>query len=200
MSLPEEVLDLTATLGVILPPDSLGRSSLTVDYEQGGIALNDGTQGLQIQDWRIQLVGDEVRVSHEPYADETILFTEAGITELSLSFDQNMNPSIAYVANGRAKLYYYDTALESMTILTLAADVRSPFLTMDDKRGVATELNWNDVLLFYLRSGFLYYRQQRDSFSIERVLHEVPWEKARIRRAGMNDGLRVQVEILVRAL
>lgn len=193
MSLPGDALAPAAVPGVLLAPDVLGRPSRIIDYERGGIALNDGTQGLNIQNWRARLVGTEIRVAPEPYNVETVVLTLAGITELSLSFDQNMQPVIAYVQDGQTKLYWYSTALEAFTTTTLDVDVRSPFLSMDDKRRPASTINSNDVLLFYLRGGYLCYRQQRDSYSIERQLALVADSTATIKEVGMNSNLRMQV-------
>lgn len=195
MSLPGDALAFPAIPGALLSPDALGRPNRVIDYEHGGIALNDGTQGLQVQNWRLRLVGTEVRVSAAPYVAETVLITVPGITQCSLAFDQNMNPAVAYAAGNQAYLYWYSTALEAMTTTTLDADVRSPFLCMDDKRAPATTLNLNDVLLFYIRSNRLCYRQQRDSYTIERTLAWFDGNLLSIHKAGMNAGLRMQVEV-----
>lgn len=195
MSLPEDTLALVAVPADLLPPDEGARVPLIQDYELGGVALNDSSQGLQVKNWRIRLVGNEVRISADPYASETVLFSETGITELSLAFNQNMAPNVAYVALGITKLYWYSTALGAMTTTTFSSDIYSPFLTMDDKRSVATLLNWNDVLMFYLRSDLLCYRQQRESFGTERVLQTLSGTSGFIAKVGMNKGLRVQIEI-----
>lgn len=189
MSLPTDALPYQTPVDAWLSPDVVGRPSLVEDYEEGGVGLNDPSQGLQVQDWYFYLVGNAVT------ADGTTLITVAGITELSGSFDQNMNPTIAYVATGQAYLYWYETATEMQITTTLAADVRSPFVTMDDKRGPATTININDVLLFYIRGTSLYYRQQRESYDTERLLYEGVTADQVILRAGMSVGLRMQVEL-----
>lgn len=196
MSLPGDALPNTVAAVALLSPDDIGRSARVIDYELGGIALNDGTQGLQVQNWRARLVGNEIRVAPDPYTTETVLVTGAGITQISIAFDQNMNPVVAYVQSGLTKLYWYSTALEAMTTTTFAADVRSPFLCMDDKRNAASLLNINDVLLFYVRTNRLCYRQQRDSYNTERTLAWFDGAAVTIKKAGMNYGLRMQVELV----
>ena len=187
----------TAAAVALLLPDSLGRrDGRTIDYEQGGIALNDPSQGLQVQSWRARLVGNEIKVGPDPYTSETTVITGSGITQISLAFDQNMNPAIAYVQAGVTKLYWYSTALEEMTTTTFAADVRSPFVCMDDKRDAATTMNINDVLLFYVRTNRLCYRQQRDSYNTERTLAWFDGTAVTINKVGMNVGLRMQVELV----
>lgn len=196
MSLPGDALPNTVAAVALLSPDDIGRSARVIDYELGGIALNDGTQGLQVQNWRARLVGTEIRVAPDPYTTETVLVTAAGITQLSLAFDQNMNPVVAYVQSGLTKLYWYSTALQAMTTTTFDAEVRSPFLCMDDKRNAASLLNINDVLLFYIRTNRLCYRQQRDSYNTERTLAWFDGSQVTINKAGMNVGLRMQIELV----
>lgn len=195
MSLPYDVLSPTPAPAALLVPDDLGRRTRVQDYERGGIAVGDPSQGLDVQNWRLRLLGTDLLLSPEPYDTETAILVIAGVTELSLSFDQNMNVSVAYVELGQAKLYWYDTALPGYTTTILAADVRSPFLSFDDKRPFATTINSNDILLFYLRSNRLCYRQQRERFLTERTLAWFDGSQVTIKRAGMNRGLRMQIEM-----
>lgn len=196
MSLPYDVLSPTPVPSTLLAPDGIGRPTRVEDYERGGIAVGDASQGLQVQNWRLRLLGADLLLSPEPYDTETAILVIAGVTELSLSFDQNMNVSVAYVASGQAKLYWYDTALPGYTTTILAADVRSPFVSFDDKRPFATTINSNDILLFYVRSNRLCYRQQRERFNTERTLAWFDGSQVKIKKAGMNDGLRMQIELV----
>lgn len=196
MSLPYDVLSPTPASSALLVPDDIGRPTRVEDYERGGVAVGDASQGLDVQNWRLRLVGTDLRLSPEPYTAETTILTVAGVSECSLSFDQNMNVSVAYVAFAQAKLYWYDTALPGYTTTTLDADVRSPFLSFDDKRPFATNSNRNDVLLFYIRTNRLCYRQQRERFNTERTLAWFDGSQVTIKKAGMNDGLRMQIELV----
>jgi len=195
MSLPQDILSTPAVPADLLPPDNVGRTSLIESYEQGGVDLNDSSQGLQVKIWRARLVGGNIWVSGYPYSIETLLISDIDITELSLSFNQNMTPYVAYIAGGQAKLYYYNTSMGSMDTMILDPSISSVYLTMDDKRAVATQLNWNDVLLFYIRSGLLCYREQRESFAVERVLKTVVGLFPYIVKIGMNKSLRLQIEL-----
>ena len=195
MSLPTNALPYQTPVVAWLSPDDVGRPELTTDYETGGIGLNDPSAGLLVQPWLYSLTGSTVSAAPAPYTAETPLITVSGITELSGTFDQNMNPAIAYVASGQAYLYWYETVSEMQITTTLASDVRSPFVTMDDKRGPATTINTNDVLLFYIRGTSLYYRQQREQYDTERLLYEGVEADQVILRAGMSRGLRMQVEL-----
>lgn len=197
MSLPNNALDTVSVPAEFLSPDSDGRqNNRKVDYERGGIALNDSSAGLDVQDWRVRLVGNDVLIGAFPYTTETVLLTDTGISEISLSFDQNMRPALAYVASGQAKLYWYDTLAAAQVTTNLAADVRGPFLSLDDRRQVATTIASNDILLFYIRDSKLCYRQQRERFDTERILRTFSGPGVTIVRCGMNEGLRMQMEIV----
>lgn len=196
MSLPNNSFSPSAPASLWLPPDDISRYTGLIDYELGGIALNDASQGLQVQTWRARVDGNTIKVGAEPYTTETVIVTGTTITEISLAFDQNMRPTIAYIDAGQAKLYWYDSFLGSTTTTILASDIVSLFVTMDDKRPVATLLNFNDILLFYVRSDVLYYRQQRDRYNTERMLAILTHPNANILKSGMSTGWRVQVHVV----
>jgi hypothetical protein len=191
MSLPLNALSTLAAPASFLWPDSIIRASLLEDWEMGGVALSDPTQGLMVQTWRAFMDGDTVMVEGETVAAAP-LFTLAGLSEITLAFNQNMDPLIAYVENGSAKLWWYDPVPEDYAVFNLPADALSPRLTLDDKRDGAS--GFNDALLFYIRSSNLCYRQQRERFTVERTLASVPGGSTRIRRCGMSAGLRLQIE------
>lgn len=162
--LPGNVLSTTP-----VPARFSGARSLpitkTVDYEDGGIAFNDPSQGLLYQRWRARIVGDDV-VFDAPTVAPVVVFTQPGITEISISFDQNMRPVIAFVSGGRGYLRWYDTAVGDQVVTPLAEDVITPRVTLDDKRAMQSGIS--DIILGYKRGNMLYYRQQRDRFLIER--------------------------------
>ncbi len=196
MALPGDELASTAAPADLLPPDDLGRPAPTTDYELGGVALNDPSDGLDARTWRLMVVGDEVRVSADPYATEEVLFTQAGIVQASLAFDQNMAPVVAFVTGSGPFLWWYDPTLSAHTFTALAADVSGPVVCMDDKRDIATRLGTNDVLLLYTRGASLYYRQQRERYGVERLLATFVGPRISISKAGMNAGNRMQVEVV----
>lgn len=193
MSLPAGGLVVTTVPSGLVAPDSLVRSPLTLDYELGGVAVGDTSQGLSSTTWRARVVGSEARLSAAPYTTETVLITVAGITEVSLAFNQSMAPHLAYVSAGVAKLWWFDTAVSAMATMVMASDVRSPFLTLDDKRSIAGASN--DILMFYLKGNSLYYRQQRDRFQTEYLLKAFTITVAGINKVGMSTGIRLHVEI-----
>lgn len=195
--LPNNALSLGAPASALLVPDDLGRNDPLVDYELGGIALSDASQGLQIQNWRIRVVSSTtVLIAPTPYTSETTLFTGTNITEISLSFDQNMRPCVAFIDSGVAKLYWYDPVAGMSVIQPIDSGITSVFVTMDDKRSAATVGNINDILLIYNKNGSLNYRQQRERFQTERTLALLQSTLGYIRKCGMSTGWRVQIQVV----
>lgn len=193
MSLPGNALAVIPAPAPLLSPDDLGRPNRTIDYERGGVALNNATQGQNVNTYRLRLVGNDVRIGIFPGGTETTLFTEAGITQVTLCFDQNMRPTVGYVAFNITKLYWFDSSIPGQTTSTIGTGASSPFLTLDDKRDGQNAAS--DMLLFFLRANRLVYRQQRERFLIERTLRWFAGSKVSIAKAGMNKAGRLQIEL-----
>lgn len=196
MALPGNVAASTSNYA----PFQGGRAlvtSLSVDYETGGIALNDPSQGHLVQIWTTVISEDGTQIlTSAPSAASSIIFTGTAITEVSLSFDQNMRPVIAFVDSGVAKLDWYNTLIAARETLVLGAGVTNPKVSLDDKRPRFT--GTSDVLLLYIRDGNIYYKQQRDRFLTERLLSA--GVSGVLLRAGMNSINRFQWETTERDL
>ena len=190
MALPDNVLSTTPVRGTFAAPDDV-RATLLEDWEMGGIGISNPSMGLQVQTWRGYVEGNNIVLS-APSEPPFVVTTDTGITEVSFTFDTNMRPTVVYVAAGVAKHYWYDAVPENYVTTTLAAGVTSPMMTHDDKRAGRTTIS--DALLFYFRAGNLCYRQQRDRYNTERVLAALAPGASRIRRVGMTNRLRVQIE------
>lgn len=188
MALPNNQLSATPVPSGYLSPDAHIRVNTLYDYERGGVALNDASEGLLGYDWKVWVEGDDILLARAPYDSPTTLFTAAGTTWVSLAFDQNMRPNVAYMQAGACKLWWYDTTIPGATTTTFA-DCTSPMLCMDDKRQGAD--SYNDVLFVYVRAGSIRYRQQRDRYGTERTLIAVP--DGTILQVGMAQNLRVQI-------
>ena len=191
MALPSNAASSTAISAPFLAPDDIIRSSLLVDYELAGADVNDPSQGLQVQNWEARLSGNAMQCKPVSGSTWTTITSVASVTELALAFDQNMRPAVAYVAGGVAYFYWYDTTPAAYVTTTLTS-ATSPICSMDDKR--LAESQSRDMILCYIRAGTVYYRQQRDRFTIERSLGAVPSGKTRIRRWGMSEIYRFQLE------
>lgn len=151
------------------------------DYESGGVALNDASRGLLYQVWHSWTDGS--RVFTQPASGAPIeLMADSGITEVSVSFDQNMSPCVAYVAGGIAKLWWYDPLAGEHVTVSFAGAV-SPRVALDDKRPQASAGGWNDVVLAYVRAGAVYIRYQRERFQTG---HFFALANSEIIKIGMN--------------
>lgn len=194
MSLPDDERSSIAIFSDPLAPDDRLRTSLLVDYELGGTALNDPSQGLRVRNWMAFYADGQIQVRPEGGTPTTAVISDPDVTELSLTFDQNMRPTIAYTTGGSVKLYWYDSLIESVATLELPAGCSAPFVCLDDKRITSTLVGRSDGLFFYVRDGLVCYRQQRDRYEIERVLAPLPENTVRFSRVGMGTNLRLQIE------
>lgn len=191
--LPGNVVSTTAIIGRIQHPDGLVINDLT-DYEYGGIALNDATQGLLVKPWVCRYEESAVVLDSDGTAPE-VVYERAGITALSLAFDQNMRPILAYEADGQSWLWWWDSLTNARRTDSFGP-VRCPRVTLDDKRPSATEFGTSDVIFAYIREDKLCYRQQRDRFGIERVLRYGVSRLSRLHNMGLTDKMRFQFELV----
>lgn len=186
MALPDDVLSATPVNAAFSGARALPVTR-TVDYEDGGIAIQDPSRGSQYQRWRGRLLGENI-ILDAPEVEPFVALSGPGITEISFTFDQNMNPAVAFVQDGVAKLWWFDSVPGQQVITELAVDVITPRVILDDKR--FTQTSNSDIILAYVRDGTLYYRQQRDRFTIERLLDAGP--HVGLVKIGFNVQLRLQ--------
>ncbi len=165
----------------------------TIDYEDGGIAVQDTSQGLLYQLWRARLIIDTGAVILDaPEVPEFTLLTLPGTTEISFTWDQNMRPCMAFVQDGQAKLYWYDSSVAAQVTTNLAADVVSPRVCLDDKRPSQQQIS--DIILAYKRGDNLYWRMQRERFLTER-LWQTGVPPGPLIKLGLNRQLRLQAQV-----
>lgn len=191
--LPNNTPSVISLQGSFLAPDERVTSPL-IDYERGGIALNDATQGLMVRNWRCWMEGSIfVRLQAEGDPVTHTLFEDDQIEALSFCFDQNMRWAVAYTQAGILKLRWFDSMLGDYTVTVFDA-AKNPKLAMDDKR--TAHSSSNDMILAYIRNSTLFYRQQRDRFSTERALKNNLYAGTRLKNIGMGDNLRFQFELV----
>lgn len=158
-------------------------------YQQvmGGIALNDPSLGRLVQAWTIAYIGTSIEIRP---SDGTLAFsmTELDVLTVSLAFDNNMAPVIAWMTTGGANLYYYDTVTSSY-ITRFFTDVTSCRVAVDDPRAFYT--TQSDVIFGYTLGPNLYWRQQRDRYDIPRTVG--PTTQSLI-RLGPSIGNRLQFQ------
>lgn len=165
--LPKDSL-IEAEIQSFLPPKG-EESLISESLESGGVALNDPSEEFTYS-WMGYVEGGEVLVKRvdDELTPATPLFTVSGeVTELSLTFDQNMRPTVAYVEEGVSKLFWYDTSEEKSVTTTF--DVKNPRVSLDDKRRF--NIVNSDIIFAYINnSGVLAYRLQRQRYSVEHEL------------------------------
>ena len=177
----------TTDNGSLLAPRSRAYA-LTESWEQGGVGLSDTSQGLVSHTWRAWTDSKAIYIQRSDLPKDTAktLLAAPNITELDLTFDQNMRPVLAYVSGGVAKLYWYDTVSKSQTI-TEFPNVQNPRVSLDDKR--AFNAANSDVIFAYINNDQLCCRYQRERYGIEHVLHQLP-PKTQLVKIGMGTANR----------
>jgi len=167
--LPNNTLSTTVQYSNFIGARNSTTSNI-LDYETGGINVFDSSQGIQVQSWRGRLIGDDIildvpnNINITPY----LAYSGTNISEFSFTFNQNMNPIVVFVQSGSSKMYWYDSSLGGYTVTDYGNTVTNPRVSLDDKR--LEQTSNSDVIFAYIREGSLYYRQQRDRFTIERLL------------------------------
>ena len=142
------------------------RSEPLIDYEMGGVALQDPSVGLQEKLWTLRSDGHAVTVEAEGVAPVQ-LFARTGLVQrVSLAFDQQMVPHVAFVEDGVTWLWWWDNLAGAMTY-TQIPGARSPCLGLDVKE--AGDLASGDVTLAYMKGASVCIRKQRDRFAVEEV-------------------------------
>ena len=161
---------------------------LTESWESGGVGLSDTSQGLISHTWRAWTDSKAIYIQRSDLPKDTTktLLAASNITELDLTFDQNMRPVLTYVSGGIAKLYWYDTVSQSQTI-TDFPNVQNPRVSLDDKRSFNTANS--DVIFAYINNDQLCCRYQRERYGIEHALHQLP-PKTQLVKIGMGTANR----------
>lgn len=200
--LPDNSLSAKARLSGFAYPVK-GPGDALVDWEMAGVYLNDPSQGLLVKLWRLDakpnvdtgLVDVVVSAPGGVAVGEAsrVLFSGANIGEVSLAFDQNMNPCVAYMQGSDSKIYWHDPTIPGMTHTTLPAGCYDLRCTLDDKRRI--NVANSDIVLAYIRAGNLCVRYQRDRYDIEHILRSGIGSNANLVSMAMNRGLRLQFRL-----
>ncbi len=172
----------TTDNGILLSPRSR-TYALTESWEQGGVGLSDTGQGLMSHTWRAWTDSKAIYIQRSDLSNDTAktLLATPNITEIDLTFDQNMRPVLTYVSNDIAKLYWYDTVSQSQ-VITDFPNVQNPRVSLDDKRSFNTANS--DVIFAYINNDQLCCRYQRERYGIEHALHQLP-PNAKLGKIGM---------------
>lgn len=170
MSLPENSLSHRPIYGAFLVPE---KAEPLVDFEWGGVDLQNTSQGLQVYIWKCYYRDNWICIEND--VTQYQLIDIENVKQLSLAFDFNMHPVIAYTVEREDKerstfLYWYDTGQAAQITTEYGTAYLTPQVSLDDHR-LHQSAN-ADIIFAYIKDENLYYRQQRDRFLIERLLQE----------------------------
>lgn len=168
------------------------RSDPLIDWEMGGAVLNSPLPDRYTHNWRLWSDGTTVFINRDDLSDSQVIFSGAGITSVSLAFDQVMRPHVAYTEQGVAKFYHWDTLSSAFKVMTLAPDAKYPRCGSDDKRPFF--IGRDDVLVAYMRGDSLCVRWQSDRYLIEEVKAPNTGKKMLV-QLGMNNQNRMQFRL-----
>jgi len=189
--IPEERLSSTAVIAPFMGARNAPDIGPLLDRENGGVALQDPSQGLLAKEWLGTCDGSQITLSAEGVSP-TVVITDTDITEFSFTFDQNMNVAVSYVAGGSTKLNWFDLTVNQQVTTVFGAGYLTPRVSLDDKHPLASDTS--DVIFAYVLNDNLYYRQQRDRYQTERLL-KAGLNGFLLRKIGMNTKNRFQFQI-----
>lgn len=142
-------------------------SSLLESFEVGGIDLLNSSQGLLVRNW--QAMSDSRHIFLKPEDSDTWIevLKDTNITEIDLTFDQQMRTHLVYVSDNIAKFFVYDS-LQSKQVIKEYDNIRNPRISLDDKRTDIGSGN-SDIIFAYIRNDTneLCYRVQRERYEKE---------------------------------
>lgn len=188
--IPEGRLSTTAEYGQLLEANGSPYGPF-FDWEMGGAALQDPTQGYLVQRWAMRVV-DFRRVEIRAGIGSWQLVFEwaSDITYASFAFDANMNVVVVFNSGTGSKVYWFDPTPNAYVFFDLPAGIRTPRTCLDEKRPALD--NYRDTLVTYFRGGNLCIRSLSQRFLTETILASGQPSNAEILEFGMNVRQRVQ--------
>lgn len=190
MGVPYQQISVTPMPAAYLAPDIIDAAKES-SLELGGVALNNASQGRQVQVWQAWIeTASVIKVAPYPSLTPATTLVSGGvnITEVSLAFDSNMQPAVAYLEDGLLKMRWFDATVPGFRT-DLYPGCSFGKLSSDDKR--PGQEGASDIILAYVRAGNLYWREQRDRFGVERLVGPAP-VGFRFVQLGMNAIGRLQ--------
>lgn len=200
--LPENKLSTRSLDVTYLYPDGIVFDNLVEDFEMGGIAIQDPSEGLQYQPWRgyWEPLDNTVYLRPNIIGDPIALFTETDVFEFSFAFDQNMRYATAlFKTNGDCKFTWFNSLVGDYVTDTYTG-LTAFKLSLDDKREAAVQSGDADVLFTYIKDNNLYFRAQRDRYLVEYLLAEDLPKNLLISNFGMGNRYRMQWRLRYRRL
>ena len=190
--LPESVLSSQNLPAQFLYPRNIPKRPL-IDYEYGGVALNDSSRGLRAKVWAGEYIDGQIILSADGVAPTPILTIE-GLSDFQFTFDRNMNVFVTYeFEDGSAPAFYwFDSVAGNYVTTTLPSGSITPRCAHDDTRDTQSPVS--DIILAYCREGSLYFRAQRERYQDEHLLSDAVGPRGLI-QIGMNRLWRFQFQL-----
>ena len=186
--LPNNQWASQAVIDDIIAPRDKAKVNATTSSDNGPIAIQNTSKGLMAKIWTASYNSVTGSVTLQ---DGTNLFTDTNLKELSLTFNQNAAPFIAFRSATRIKIWWYDPLLSNYTIKDVTTGDQ-PFCYLDERR---PEFSANsDVFLLYHRDGEIFYRLQRDRFDVEYSTGIIGGTDIVIECFGMAKNNRLQIK------
>ncbi|MEJ6520334.1 hypothetical protein PQI64_11315 [Shewanella bicestrii] len=163
------------------------------EIELGPEQLNSSGGNIKAAWWLFEYTGNDVTASKyngNIFESAISVFLVNNIKRLAATFDQLGRPMVFFeTTDNKLKLYWFDPVLVK-NIITQFGDGNYPYATFDIRWDTSNPRS--DVMLFYMRSGAIYYRLQRDRYAIEYAT-PVTADAAFIKEADMAVDYRLQL-------
>lgn len=176
--------------GQLLNPWSRDRKR---SYHWGPREVQDPSAGLLVKVWTLQANGPAAILSAAGSPTRTLFTRSVDLEVVTLAFDQNGRPCVCFEeAGGSAYLFWFDPTVNAEVFFEIPDGATSPRVTLDDAR--AFNVGNSDVILAYVRAGFVRYRIQRERFETERtpLFSGSPAPASALRHVSMNSNLRLE--------
>lgn len=156
---------------------------------RGGIGLNNAAKGRNYQNWYVWYEAGVIYFGPVAVPLEAMgSLTVPGVKQLSLAFDNNMNPIICWLDATGANLRYFSAGTSSYVVLSVAG-ATSCLVTVDDSRNFYNASS--DAVFAYTASTGLWYTYQRENYAIPRKASN---STNKLTRMGLNAQNRFQFE------
>ncbi|CAK25977.1 putative structural protein [Pseudomonas phage LKD16] len=165
-----------------------------LDFCDGGVAIQDPSEGLFVRVWRTMLRNDGTYLGWEDGTNEVRIGDgiDAGISTISLDFDSNMNYVFVFVRADKTGALSYFNVQQGRRIIVELGQVDYAKVALDDKRPGATA--WAQVIVPYTRGGNMYVRTQNENYTQEHLEVDTGKVFRPLVKCGMGTNLRFQVQ------
>lgn len=153
---------------------------MDIAYCEAGPTMTRAEDGMLGYVWQAFLRGNEICVKREDLDEIHVITTKENITQLDITFDQNMRPFLCYVKDGLPYYYHFNRDDSSYSEVALDPTVTFPRCALD----MPYDIPNSDIYIGYTRNGNLCYRIQRGRFTKEYVLATIP-HKSMVWRIGL---------------